>query len=428
MGLLNLILFLAKLLVLVILSFTLKSGVLYADSVNVLFSPNGGVKERLLSKISEASCSIDAALYSFSDKDIWNLLEDKVKEGLAVRLILNKSSFKDSYSKCKYCDKLLDVGAKIKFHSLTMHHKFAVFDKSCSEQESSVVTGSGNWSRSSNLLYDEDFLEFNHSSQAVSSFAAEFDYVWNYSRQFPSLKQEPLDMVQPAVNADFIFTSSNMTPKKFRGRWTFSKKKGVEKGAAGKKIIAAIHEAESEILIATAHFRRKDIFEALLDAYKRGVKIQLITDGQEYNKTHKSTCENASQSDKQLDECLQILGAAEVYYKYYSVVWNYKTAKQMHSKYIVIDRKRVLTGSFNWSLTAEFKNLENIIDLKGNSIANHYLENFQKILSYGVGELAGLKSKMEKSEGKSPCHFSPITVAGKEISHIRKVMKKGSCR
>ena len=158
------------------------------------------------------------------------------------------------------------------------------------------------------------------------------------------------------------------------------------------------------------------------------MKIILITDGQEYNSTYKKMCKDYKQSDKQLDECLQLLGAAEVYYKYYSIVWDYKTAKQMHSKYVVVDRQKVLTGSFNWSLTAEFKNLENLIEINDSSVADEYVKNFFNILSYGNQDLEALKNEIAEKEGRGPCHFSPITVPGSEIKKIRKRMKKGSCR
>ena len=51
------------------------------QSIKVMFSPNGGVKERLVEKISNASCSIDAALYSFSDTQLWEELAKKAKRG-----------------------------------------------------------------------------------------------------------------------------------------------------------------------------------------------------------------------------------------------------------------------------------------------------------------------------------------------------------
>ena len=80
-----------------------------------------------------------------------------------------------------------------------MHHKFAVFDKQCENLKGtgSVVTGSGNWSRSSNLLYDEDFLEFQDNQDAVEAFSGEFDYVWDYSRSFPDLLQTVTDIASP---------------------------------------------------------------------------------------------------------------------------------------------------------------------------------------------------------------------------------------
>ena len=61
-----------------------------------------------------------------------------------------------------------------------------------------------------------------------------------------------------------------MYPRQYRGRWTFSKRKDVDTGVATAQILRAISEAKSEILVATAHFRKKDIYDALLGAAKEG--------------------------------------------------------------------------------------------------------------------------------------------------------------
>ena len=50
----------------------------------------------------------------------------------------------------------------------------------------------------------------------------------------------------------------------------------------------------------------------------------------------------------------------DVSFKYYSIRWDHSTAKQMHSKYMIVDNKTVYTGSYNWSNNAETSSLENV--------------------------------------------------------------------
>lgn len=399
-----------------------------------LFSPEGGVREAIISELESSRCSVDAALYSFSDAGIWSALEGAAKRGVTVRLILNRSAFTSvsgsSQKLCKSCGDLIERGGSVRFHPKTMHHKFAVIDAGCSAGK--VLTGSGNWSTSSNSRYDEDFLLYdgnglNHES-AVVAFNSEFDFVWNYSVIYPSLEQNPVVGRSVERVEGFYFTTQNMTPRKHQGRWNFSAKKGDKTGVSGRVIIEHINSAASSVKIATAHFRRSDIYAALVAASKRGVKVSLITDGQEFNRVSSEDCGENVSDDKFLDECLSMNKHGDVSYKFYSIVWNYKTAQQMHSKYMIIDDDVVLTGSFNWSFTAEFKNLENMVRLDEPKLVAGYVENFEKISSYGKGSVESVKDQLKDSGGKGPCNFEPMTISGKEINAIRSLSKRGYCR
>lgn len=407
------------------------NSMLGASQEKALFSPDGGVKEEVLSALENAQCSIDAAVYSFSDKDIWDALNTALGRGVTVRVILDKSMIKGGVS-CKYCEDFLENGGQLKVHSLTMHHKFSVVDKDCSVNQPLVMTGSGNWSRSSSSIYDEDFLLYSPNSpnfaDALVAFSDEFNYIWRYSRSLPDANYESEVNFEPTRATNFGFTSENMIPTFYKGRWTFRKNKELETGKAGETLIAAINSAEKQIKIATAHFRRVDIYKALVEASKRGVEITLVTDGQEVSYVKESMCSSDKVEEKHLDECFQLKGYGKVLYKYYSVVWNFKTAKQMHSKYMVVDGIDVYTGSFNWSVTAEFKNLENLIVLKNTELAKRYLENFETLSTYGKGQYEVVTEEIKKNKGKGPCHFNPMSIGIKDIYDLRSLAKKGYCR
>jgi phosphatidylserine/phosphatidylglycerophosphate/cardiolipin synthase-like enzyme len=46
---------------------------------------------------------------------------------------------------------------------------------------------------------------------------------------------------------------------------------------------------------------------------------------------------------------------------------------------MVVDSKRILTGSYNWTRTAELQNAENIIVLNDISISGKFLVEFEKL-------------------------------------------------
>jgi phosphatidylserine/phosphatidylglycerophosphate/cardiolipin synthase-like enzyme len=52
---------------------------------------------------------------------------------------------------------------------------------------------------------------------------------------------------------------------------------------------------------------------------------------------------------------------------------------RMHHKFIVIDGLEVITGSFNWTVQANKTNMENIVIIQDSSIANKFIDEFNKI-------------------------------------------------
>jgi phosphatidylserine/phosphatidylglycerophosphate/cardiolipin synthase-like enzyme len=54
---------------------------------------------------------------------------------------------------------------------------------------------------------------------------------------------------------------------------------------------------------------------------------------------------------------------------------------QMHDKFIVIDRQRVLTGSFNYTTTASKENCENLVLIVSAKIAEEFARAFDRIHS-----------------------------------------------
>ena len=50
-----------------------------------------------------------------------------------------------------------------------------------------------------------------------------------------------------------------------------------------------------------------------------------------------------------------------VRYKYYAYRWHYSYAIQMHHKYMIVDGKRLFTGSYNYSDNAEHNTMENVV-------------------------------------------------------------------
>ena len=52
----------------------------------------------------------------------------------------------------------------------------------------------------------------------------------------------------------------------------------------------------------------------------------------------------------------------------------------MHNKFCVIDNQVVITGSYNWTSNAEFRNEENISIIKDNKTASDYSVKYRNLI------------------------------------------------
>lgn len=54
-----------------------------------------------------------------------------------------------------------------------------------------------------------------------------------------------------------------------------------------------------------------------------------------------------------------------------------RSVKIAHNKVLVIDSLQTVTGSYNWTHSAEFKNAENLVFIKSQDIAKKYTMYFE---------------------------------------------------
>ncbi len=395
---------------------TVGSPLIDNSSITAFFSPNGGVREEIIENLQKATATMDIAMYSFSDSGLRNEVVEAAERGVRVRLLVNKSIL----GKVSFME---DYGVDVKYVKQTMHHKFTVIDSfdmdgDINLLDSTVLSGSGNWSSSSNSRYDEDFLVFKGKEEVTKAFQAEFNHLWDHSIEYNMVMNYPSYNIEASGDDEIYFTSANYSiSKNSQDEWVFKCEIGDNESPVGKNIIDAINNAEVEIRIATAHFRNPEIYNALVEADKRGITIQFLTDQAEYSS--KTVSVVPDDDNKQLDEGLDKYTGAEVRYKFYSPVWKYYTAKQMHTKFIIIDSEQVLTGSYNWSYTAETKNFENLITINDPEIVKKYIDRFSVIFNYGSDQFQDLLDEVEAAGGRAPSSFDPISLPIEDVIELR---------
>jgi phosphatidylserine/phosphatidylglycerophosphate/cardiolipin synthase-like enzyme len=123
---------------------------------------------------------------------------------------------------------------------------------------------------------------------------------------------------------------------------------------------AAIDAAQSEILVQSNNLTAKPLIKALGRAHMRGVKVRVILDkADERRQDRAGSWLIAERILPQVD-----VGVASA-----------------HNKIMIIDRDTVVTGSFNFTTTAQKNNAENVLVIKGHpDIAAAYAENWERRL------------------------------------------------
>jgi len=119
-----------------------------------------------------------------------------------------------------------------------------------------------------------------------------------------------------------------------------------------------VSRANETIYVMVMLITADDLADALIAAQNRGVNVTVIID---------DDWKYASGSDYEriLDAGIDIRSDNS---------W-----RLMHHKVMVIDGYIVVTGSYNWSASAEDKNYENIIIIDSQTVSNIYLEEFSRI-------------------------------------------------
>jgi len=128
-------------------------------------------------------------------------------------------------------------------------------------------------------------------------------------------------------------------------------------------IVDAIRQAKVQILVQAFSFTSRALAYALTAAKKRGVDVQVLADREQ----------TFSSESSRIPELAQAGIAVMLEVRYQSA----------HNKVMVIDadteHAAVITGSYNWTYAAQFKNAENVLILRRNpEVAKAYADNWRR--------------------------------------------------
>jgi phosphatidylserine/phosphatidylglycerophosphate/cardiolipin synthase-like enzyme len=128
------------------------------------------------------------------------------------------------------------------------------------------------------------------------------------------------------------------------------------RGGCTQAVVGEIHRAKKEVLVQAYSFTSKPIADALLEAKGRGVLVEILLDRSNEQETY-----------TELSHLIEH-GLAPHIDAQHAIA---------HNKIMIIDRRVLITGSFNFTHQAEVENAENLLIIKGHpGLVRSYRLNF----------------------------------------------------
>jgi phosphatidylserine/phosphatidylglycerophosphate/cardiolipin synthase-like enzyme len=295
----------------------------------------GGPDKVLADSIDAALLSVDVAAYSFNLWSIRNALFRAHQRGVVVRMVMESDNM-DS----EEVQELLDAGIHIVGDQREglMHDKFVVIDRT------EVWTGSMNFTLSG-AYEDNNNLIRMHSGQIAANYTREFDEMFVDDR-FGQMSRDNTPYPQIKINnatVEFYYSPDE---------------------AVAARIITLLQGAQQSIHFMAASFTSEEIGNVIIEAADNGILVSGVMDSGQVNSNEGTRYDFFKQS--MLDVRLDGIDG------------------QMHHKVIIIDEKIVITGSYNFTNSAEDHNDENVVIIFDEDAAAQYMLEFLRV--YGMAQ------------------------------------------
>lgn len=291
---------------------------------------------KLVEKIDAAQNSIHIAAFEFDLDPVADALIAARQRGVDVRWVtddehgLEADEEPDRGQFARLQSESIEVRADAR--SALMHNKFIIFDYQ------TVWTGSTNLTNNAVFKQENNVLVI-HSPVVAAMYEKEFQEMWEgqFGPRSPSQLAEQLTVVNDST-VWVVFTP--------------------EDGALEQAVIPLVNAAQFEIRFLAFSFTDYPLANAMIQRAQNGVNVAGV-----YERVGSDT------------------DAAEFDTLYCAGVWVRRDGNPsfMHNKVVIVDQRYVITGSLNYSTSAEESNDENVIMIDNSEIARLYLQEFDRI-------------------------------------------------
>ncbi len=289
------------------------------------FSPQDSLYAHLVRLIQEAEKSIYAAFYKLELKEVSDALLEAHKRGVEVKIFADDTASRGEESRLDSLKNFFPVKTD-KDPGSFMHHKFCVID------------GKIVWTGSFNPTYSGSSRENNNavvimSSLVAAQFIKEFERLWGGESLSPSLTPSSVSL----ENGIKVYFSLHHNPEE--------------------AIIQSLEKAKESIYFALFTFTSQEIAQAIIHKFAENLEIRGILE--KYQDGPFSRYDSLKR--------LRV-----------PIRWD-RNFYFMHHKFFIIDQKIVITGSFNPTWSANYRNRENLIVIYSPSLASQYEEEFNRL-------------------------------------------------
>ncbi len=290
----------------------------------------GGLDGPLVSAIDSARLTVDVAIYSMSLRSVRDALIRAHDRGAQVRMVMESKNLDRSAPQA-----LMDAGIPVLGDNGNglMHDKFVVIDRS------------EVWLGTMNFTYSGAYEDNNQLIHIRSVKMAE-----NYTVEFEEMYLDDMfgaNVVAETPNPEVRMDGINMEVY-------FSPDDGV-----AEHILEILNNAQESIYFMAFSFTRDDFGEAMRAQAENGLTVAGVMEEQQI----KSNIGTEYDFFKQAELNVFVDGNED----------------QMHHKTMIIDEQIVITGSYNFSRSAEIRNDENVVVFHNEQIADFFLEEFQRV-------------------------------------------------
>ena len=295
---------------------------------------NSPLLAAVLADLDSANSSIEIASFDFDIPQITDALISAKQRGVAVRLIVDSENL-TTPEVAQETGRLTAVAIPVHFDNREpfMHNKFIVID--------STTAWMGSWN-----LTENDTFRNNNNALRLHKRELALDYRNEFEQMF-------------AGAFGVSKTSGTPYPQVTLGNAHIAVYFAPEDGVA-QYVLNILDQAKTSIRFMAFSFTANDIAQAMINKHKAGLAVSGVFESQNANGS-------GAEFGPLRSSGVDVIEDGNCYI--------------LHHKTIIIDDHIVITGSYNFTSSAEQSNDENLVIIDDSTVASAYIEEYNRVRS-----------------------------------------------